>query len=123
MRSDLFGVVCFVALLVIVIVSNVINHRLKRKIRDNATETTKGRISDVKFCQGDRRCDCFDYWVISYTVGGAHYTLKSGDSGMSRAAMESHLGETVDVYYVPDHPGKAHALVYDVTAWGGAAPF
>ena len=123
MNSDVFGLWYFVLLIIIVIVSNVINNRLKRQVLDEATETTKGQISDVKFCEGDRAKDSFYYWKVSYSVDGRSYTLKSGDSGMSKAEMKTHLGETVDVFYIPHNPGKAHATVYGVTAWSGAAPF
>ena len=122
MTNYIIAICGVVALFVLLFVMAAINGRHKRRILDEATETTTGQIIDVKFYAGDRDSDCYFYWKVRYSVGDAQYTLKSGDSGMTKWAMEMHLGETVDVFYVPGDPRKAHATVHGVTAWSGVAP-
>ena len=121
--KTVIGICCLVALFAIVIVLRKFNNERKKLILEEATAITKGQIIAVKFCEGDMPSDCFFYWKVSYMAEGSRYTLKSGDSRMSKSSMMTHIGETVDVHYIPGDPGKAYASVYGVTAWSGAAAF
>ena len=117
------SIIIIVILFIVVILLNVINIKKKKRILETATAITEGRITDVKFCEGDRREDCFYYWKVSYSVDGRQFTMKSGDSGMRSQEMKTHIGETVEVHYDPENPANAYAIVYGVKAWHGAAAF
>ena len=116
-------IIIVILFFVIVILLNVVNSQKKKRILETANAITTGRITGVKFSEGDRRWDCIYYWKISYSVNGSQYTLRSGDSRMRKAEMETHIGETVDVHYDRENPGNAYAIVYGVKAWHGAAAF